>query len=80
MSGEHCSSGCKTKDHATYAECMRSKGVSSMALGGTGHSYGDVRRWHRENDAYRSAVKDGLQPARVSHGAVNAAYEAAARR
>lgn len=73
----HCSSGCRTGGHATYGECLRSKGIRHGALGGTRPSRTEQKRWDRENEAYRQAVKDGLQPARVSHAAVNAAYEAA---
>lgn len=74
-----CSAGCKTRDHRTYGECLRSKSIRHHALGGTQHSRSQQRKFERENEMYRQAVKDGLQPARVSEEAVNAAYEAAAR-
>lgn len=79
MAGERCSSGCLTKDHETYGECLRDKAIRHGALGGTRPSRTEQRRWDKENEAYRQAVKDGLQPARVSYSAVNAAYEAAER-
>lgn len=69
-----------TRDHATFAECMRAKHIRHHALGGTGHSRTDQKRFEHANEAYRSAVRDGLQPARVSEDAVNAAYETASRR
>lgn len=74
-----CSSGCPTQDHATYGECLRAKNVRHHALGGTGHSRRDQKNFERANEKYRQAVRDGLQPSRVSESAVNAAYEAAAR-
>lgn len=79
MAGEHCSSGCLTRDHESFGECCRAKNIRHHALGGTGHSRTDQKRFEGANDAYRTAVKNGLQPARVSHDAVNAAYEAAAK-
>ena len=74
-----CSSGCPTQDHATYGECLRAKGIRHHALGGTGHSRTEQKRFESANERYRAAVREGLQPANVSHGAVNAAYEAAER-
>ena len=73
-----CSSGCPTQDHVTYGECLRAKNVRHHALGGTGHSRRKTKDFERANEKYRQAVRDGLQPARVSEPAVNAAYEAAA--
>lgn len=77
MAGEHCSSGCRSRDHASYADCLRSKDVGNMWLGGTKSSATEQRRWTRENDAYRKARREGLQPAGISERAVNAAYEKA---
>lgn len=79
MAGENCSSGCRTRDHRSYSECMRSKGIRHHALGGTEPSRTEQKRFERENAMYRQAVKDGLQPANVSAGAVNAAYDAASK-
>lgn len=78
MAGEHCSSGCKTKDHASYAECLRAKDIKNQWLGGTKKSATEQRRWDRENQAYRKARKEGLQPGGVGERYVNAAYEKAA--
>lgn len=75
--GEHCSSGCKSKDHTSYAECMRAKDVGHMHLGGTHPSRTEQKRWSRENEMYRQARRQGLQPAGVSERAVNRAYEKA---
>lgn len=77
MAGENCSAGCRTKDHATYAECLRAKDVGSMWLGGTKASASEQKRFSRANEMYRQAKREGLQPAAVSENAVNAAYEKA---
>lgn len=50
-----------------------------MFLGGTERSWTDEKRFRRTNEAYRQAVKDGLQPAGVRMDAINQAYEDAAK-
>ncbi|KUJ70795.1 hypothetical protein ACZ90_00295 [Streptomyces albus subsp. albus] len=63
MSGEKCSSGCPTKDHSSYWECLRDKGVNtylaspSKGLDGTAQ-----KTWDHELDLYRKARKEGIQP------------------
>jgi hypothetical protein len=58
-----CTSGCPTQNHASYWECLRSKGVGtylaspSKGLDGTAQ-----KRWDRELDAYRAARRQGVQP------------------
>lgn len=74
-----CTSGCPTQDCESYAACLKRKNVSTQWLGGTGPSQSEQKRWDRENQAYRSAVKDGLKPRSVSFGAVNKAYEEASK-
>lgn len=78
MPGEHCSSGCPTQDHRSYAECLRSKRIGTMDLGGSVPSHTEQKRWTAVNNKYRQAKRDGLQPSAVSERAVNAAYEKAA--
>lgn len=61
--GQRCTSGCKTKDHLTYAECLRDKGTKtylaspSKGLDGTAQ-----KRWDGELDRYRAARKEGIRP------------------
>ena len=57
MIGDNCSSRCETKDHATFGECIRKKGVSFQ-----GTSLQDARKWDNELDTYASARKQGIQP------------------
>jgi hypothetical protein len=59
-----CSSGCKTRDHASYAQCLQDKGAGktylaspSKGLDGTAQ-----KRWDGELAAYRAARKEGIQP------------------
>ena len=79
MAGEHCSASCTTRDHRSWGDCQRAKNVAAMWTGGTRPSFGEVKRFSRENQAYRDAVKDGLKPGAVSFGAVNKAYDVASR-
>lgn len=34
-----CSSGCKTQDHKTYAECMKAKSLKVAAVNSTVNGY-----------------------------------------
>jgi len=79
MAGEHCSASCATQDHESWGACIRAKSIAAMWTGGTRPSFGQVKRFSRENQAYRDAVKDGLKPQAVSFNAVNRAYDAASR-
>lgn len=61
--GEKCSSGCRTRDHRSYFECVSGKGVKtylaspSRGLDGTAQ-----KRWDKELAAYRAARRQGIQP------------------
>jgi len=59
----NCTSGCKTKDHATYAECLQSKAPVSRNSTQTVDS---MYARHYENQAiiteYKAAKAQGLQP------------------
>lgn len=59
-----CASSCKTQDHASYGECLRSKRVATTGLETTNPSFATDRqkKWDKELDAYESAVKQGVQP------------------
>ena len=72
-----CSSNCPTQDHASWGECVRSKGIRSQWLGGTGLSAKDIKAFEGENAGYRQALKDGLNPQGVDRTSVRRAYEEA---
>jgi ribosomal protein L31 len=77
MAGEHCTSSCPTRDHLSFAECVRAKNLHPMWLGGEQSSATDQKRFDRTNQEFRQAVKDGLNPVGVSDRAIHAAYEQA---
>lgn len=74
-----CRSGCPDgpSGHESWGACARAARVAVQWLGGTSVSYGDNKRWNKENDSYAQAVKDGLNPAGVESHHVRKAYEAA---
>lgn len=63
MPGEKCTSGCKTKNHASYGECLKDKSVKtylaspSKGLDGTWQ-----KKWDQELGLYAQARKEGIQP------------------
>lgn len=73
MPGTHCSSTCPTRDHATFGECIRNKGLRlAPNLADTGAS----RAWDSELQAYRDARAQGIQPAGTKLHQTRAAVEA----
>lgn len=52
-----CSSGCRTKNHKTYGECMRSKTVKVAEYDVTAQKAADANL-----DNYARARKYGIQP------------------
>ena len=54
-----CSTACLTKDHKTWGECVRSKGlhIGPNLLGVT-----ENKRGERELQAYRDAKAQGINP------------------
>lgn len=77
--GQNCSSGCLTRDHATYGECMRSKSLGHMALGGTTSSYGERKAWAAQNAELRNVVKAGGDISTALSQGVDAAYREAGK-
>jgi len=61
--GATCTSGCKTKNHASYAECLKDKGVRTyLASPSKGLDGTRQKRWDAELGLYRHARKQGIQP------------------
>jgi len=71
-----CSSACKTKDHKSWGECVRSKGLQLSPAVNDGYST-KQRAWDRELDSYESAVRQGLEPAGTKQRHVDAAIKEA---
>ena len=61
--GENCSTGCKTRDHASYGQCLRSKAPAVMGLESTGNDLTKQKQWDKDLDFYANARKQGIQPA-----------------
>lgn len=57
-----CRTGCKTKDHESYAACMRDAGVRVAYCGQGGGDATTQKKWDKEIDSYFDAVKQGIQP------------------
>jgi hypothetical protein len=56
-----CRSGCKTKDHGSYAECLRAASIQMPAVLTSPMSdmYGKTKR---DLSAYENARQSGIQP------------------
>lgn len=68
-----CSSGCPTKTHSTYGECMREKTPRTVGLDGQDRSA--QKKLDSTLDAYRDARRQGIQPAGTDAASVRRAVE-----
>lgn len=60
----NCTSGCRTKDHASYGECLKDKGVRAVGVDiSKGFDADTQKKWDKELDSYRAARAEGIQPA-----------------
>ena len=74
--GKNCSSACLTKDHATWGECVRSKGLQISPH--INDAYNTKQSgWDRDLDHYESAVRQGVQPEGTQRHQVDAALKGA---
>lgn len=74
--GALCSSACLTRDHRSWGECVRSKGLQVSPA--VNDAYGTRQRaWDKELDSYESATRQGLNPAGTKQHHVDAAMKAA---
>lgn len=63
MSGEHCTSACKTRDHATWGECVRDKGIRvAWAQEHKGRDLTIQKKADKNLDEYAKARSYGIQP------------------
>jgi len=71
----NCRSGCKTKDHRSYAECLQEANVSIAAtINSPLQAMWD--RTKRDLPAYRSARANGIQPESTSYDKIKQAENA----
>lgn len=57
----NCSSGCPTKDHESYGECLKSKGAGVKVMDPSA-GYMAAKKWQTEISEYRAARSQGIQP------------------
>lgn len=61
--GTKCRTGCKTKSHNSYHECLRDAGTRTyLASPSRGLDGTTQKRWDRELSEYREARRQGVQP------------------
>lgn len=61
--GERCTSGCRTRDHSSYAECLRSKATGTyLAAPSRGLDGTRQKRWDAELSRYHAARMEGIRP------------------
>ncbi len=59
-----CTSGCPTKDHKSYADCLRDKSLRvAYCNSAGGWDATKQKKWDNELAAYRGALAEGLEPA-----------------
>lgn len=69
-----CTSGCPTQDHASYSECLRSKGTKvAYCNSASGQDYTAQKTLDRDLDAYKAARAQGVQPASTQRSSVETA-------
>jgi len=71
MAGENCTSACVTRDHESWGECMRNKGLK-IAYSNSANGWDATRqkKWDADLDAYADARRQGIQPAGTNRQAV----------
>jgi len=75
-----CSTGCRTQDHSSYAECLRSKGSRvAYCNSANGWDYTKQKSWDAELARYRSVVRQGLNPESCTNAAMDKAIAKAER-
>lgn len=58
-----CTGGCRTQDHASYAQCLRAKNTGTyLASPSRGLDGTTQKKWDAELGRYHAARKEGIQP------------------
>lgn len=72
-----CRTGCRTKDHASYHECLRAANTTTyLASPSRGLDGTRQKEWDKDLHLYREARRQGVQP----EGTTRAKVEDAMRR
>lgn len=70
----NCTSGCLTRDHQSYSDCLKAKGLRvAYCNSAGGYDLTTQKKWDGELDAYREARRQGIQPASTKRDAVDRA-------
>ena len=69
----NCRTGCSTKDHKTYAECLQDSNLH-VNTGDAGRGT-PQKKWDGELAAYKKARAQGIQPAGTTIKAVEDAMK-----
>ena len=76
-----CRTGCPTQDHGSWGKCARSADMRiAYANSANGWDLTREKAFRKENENYRQALSDGLNPASPTNAAVRKAYEAAEKK
>ena len=69
-----CTSGCATKDHRSYAECLKDKSLRvAYCNSAGGKDYTEQKQWDRDLAAYKDVRAQGIQPASTRRADVDRA-------
>lgn len=60
----NCTSSCKSQDHASYGDCLKSNTPMFMGVNPTksGWDQDKVNKDNKELDSYYSALRQGIEP------------------
>lgn len=72
-----CRTGCPTKDHLNWGECLKASNIQMNAGDARHNRPMSNRAFNAEMAAYESAVKEGLDPKTTNMIDINAARHAA---
>jgi len=61
MDDNNCTTGCRTKDHATYGQCLSSNKPGVTGVNVT-RDVSAGMKWETEIKEYRTARAQGIQP------------------
>jgi hypothetical protein len=70
-----CRTGCPTKDHANWGECLRASNLRIAYSGVNGLDLTTQKKWDKELADYKSARDQGIQPAGTKPEQVKRAVE-----
>lgn len=58
-----CTSNCRTKNHASWGECVRAKNMRvAYCRSAFNQDFTAQKRWDNDLDSYASARRQGMQP------------------